>query len=99
MLVTQRRPLRRRRPLHRRRRQPGQCASPHQPKASRDPRLLGMRSRVTLLQALTLLDRHAAAVPWRRIGERWYSLHQLNEAAADAEAMRITKALVDPWAA
>jgi threonine dehydrogenase-like Zn-dependent dehydrogenase len=51
------------------------------------------------LEALVLLERHAAAVPWRRIGERSYSLHQLNEALADAESMRITKALVDPWAA
>ncbi len=50
------------------------------------------------VQALTLLERHAAAVPWRLIGERCYSLHQLNEALADAESMRITKALVDPWA-
>jgi hypothetical protein len=32
------------------------------------------------------------------IGERTYSLNQLDEALADAEAMRITKALVDPWA-
>jgi hypothetical protein len=45
---------------------------------------------------LTLLERHAATVPWRRIGERTYTLHQLNDAIADAEGMRITKALVDP---
>ena len=38
-----------------------------------------------------------AAVPWREIGGRTYSLQRLNEALADAEAMRITKALVDPW--
>ena len=50
------------------------------------------------LRALTLLDRHAAAMPWREIGERTYALHELDEALADAEAMRITKALVDPWA-
>jgi hypothetical protein len=37
-------------------------------------------------------------VPWRAIGERTYSLHQLNEALDDAKGMRITKALVDPWA-
>jgi L-iditol 2-dehydrogenase len=48
------------------------------------------------LRALSLLDRHAPDVPWHRIGERTYTLHQLNEALADAEAMRITKALVDP---
>ena len=37
-------------------------------------------------------------VPWRAIGERTYPLSALNEALADAEAMTITKALVDPWA-
>jgi threonine dehydrogenase-like Zn-dependent dehydrogenase len=51
------------------------------------------------LRALTFLERHAAAMPWREIGGRTYPLSQLNEALADAEAMRITKALVDPWAA
>jgi threonine dehydrogenase-like Zn-dependent dehydrogenase len=50
------------------------------------------------LRALTFLERYAATVPWRAIGERTYSLHQLNEALDDAEGMRITKALVDPWA-
>jgi len=50
------------------------------------------------LQALTLLERHAATVPWRRIGTRRYGLSALNEALADAEHMRIPKALVDPWA-
>jgi threonine dehydrogenase-like Zn-dependent dehydrogenase len=50
------------------------------------------------LEALALLQRHAAVVPWRRVGERCYTLHQLNDALADAESMRITKALVDPWA-
>ena len=49
-------------------------------------------------RALDLLERHAAAVPWRRIGERTYSLAGLNEALAEAEALRITKALVDPGA-
>jgi L-iditol 2-dehydrogenase len=48
------------------------------------------------LRAIDLLDRHAATVPWRRIGERTYSLSGLNDALADAEAMRITKALVEP---
>jgi L-iditol 2-dehydrogenase len=50
------------------------------------------------LRALGFLDRHAASVPFRRIGTRTYPLDGLNEALADAEAMRITKALVDPWA-
>jgi L-iditol 2-dehydrogenase len=51
------------------------------------------------LRALTFLERHASTVPWREIGGRTYPLSALNEALADAEAMRITKALVDPWAA
>ncbi len=50
------------------------------------------------LRALALLERYAAEVPWRDIGERTYPLSALNEALADAETMRITKALVDPWA-
>jgi D-arabinose 1-dehydrogenase-like Zn-dependent alcohol dehydrogenase len=49
------------------------------------------------LRALTILERHAAHVPWRDIGERVYLLTDLNDALADAEAMRITKAVVDPW--
>ena len=51
------------------------------------------------LRALSYLERYARQVPWREIGGRTYSLSGLNEALADAEAMRITKALVDPWAA
>jgi threonine dehydrogenase-like Zn-dependent dehydrogenase len=51
------------------------------------------------LRALGFLERNAATVPWRDIGGRTYPLTQLNEALADAEAMRLTKALVDPWAA
>ena len=49
------------------------------------------------LRALGFLERHAATTPWREIGGRTYALTQLNEALADAEAMRITKALVNPW--
>ena len=48
------------------------------------------------LRALALLERHASSVPWREIGARTYGLAQLNDALADAEAMRIPKALVDP---
>ncbi len=48
------------------------------------------------LRALSILERHPS-IPFRRIGARRYGLHQLNEALADAEAMRIPKALVDPW--
>jgi threonine dehydrogenase-like Zn-dependent dehydrogenase len=51
------------------------------------------------LRALAILERHAARVPWRDVGERVYPLTRLNEALADADAMRITKAVVDPWAA
>ena len=51
------------------------------------------------LRALTFLDRYASTVPWRDIGGRTYPLTGLNDALADAEAMRHTKALVDPWAA
>src|SRR4029453_5622494 len=42
------------------------------------------------LRALAILERHAARVPWRDIGERVYPLTGINEALADAEAMRIT---------
>jgi len=35
-------------------------------------------------------------VPWKAIGSRVYPLDRLNQALADAEAMRISKALVDP---
>lgn len=51
------------------------------------------------LRALGFLERHAAEVPWHEIGTRTYPLTALDEALADAEGMRITKALVDPWAA
>ena len=47
------------------------------------------------LRALSILEHHPS-IPFRRIGEQRYGLHQLNEALADAEAMRIPKALVDP---
>src|SRR5215203_5942802 len=45
------------------------------------------------LRALSILERHPN-IPFRKIGARRYGLHQLNEALADAEAMRIPKALV-----
>ena len=47
------------------------------------------------LRALSILERHPG-IPFRKIGARRYGLRQLNEALADAEAMRIPKALVDP---
>ena len=48
------------------------------------------------LRALSILERHPS-IPFRKIGARRYALHQLNDALADAEAIRIPKALVDPW--
>ena len=49
------------------------------------------------LRALSVLERHPE-IPFRAIGARTYRLDALNEALADAEAMRIPKALVDPFA-
>jgi 2-desacetyl-2-hydroxyethyl bacteriochlorophyllide A dehydrogenase len=48
------------------------------------------------IRALSILEQHARRVPWRQIGSRVYPLNRLNEALADAEAMRLPKALVDP---
>ena len=48
------------------------------------------------LRALSILEAHPS-IPFRRIGAKRYGLGQLNEALADAEALRIPKALVDPW--
>jgi L-iditol 2-dehydrogenase len=48
------------------------------------------------VRALRLLARHHTSVPWRAIGARTYGLAELNEALADAEAMRLPKALVEP---
>jgi D-arabinose 1-dehydrogenase-like Zn-dependent alcohol dehydrogenase len=48
------------------------------------------------VRALRVLERHHAAIPWRAIGARTYELADLNEALADAEAMRLPKALVRP---
>jgi len=49
------------------------------------------------VRALAFLERYAATVPWRAIGARAYPLTALDDALAAAEAMQITKALVDPW--
>jgi threonine dehydrogenase-like Zn-dependent dehydrogenase len=48
------------------------------------------------VRALQILERHASAIPWRAIGARVYALDDLNAALADAEAMRVPKALVAP---
>ena len=48
------------------------------------------------VRALRLLEAHHASVPWRAIGARIYTLPEINQALADAEAMRLPKALVKP---
>lgn len=48
------------------------------------------------LRALRLLERHASTVPWREIGGRTYGLNGLDDALADTQALRVTKAVVDP---
>jgi L-iditol 2-dehydrogenase len=48
------------------------------------------------LRALTVLDLHARTIPFRDIGARVYPMSEINAALADAEAMRLPKALVDP---
>jgi threonine dehydrogenase-like Zn-dependent dehydrogenase len=50
------------------------------------------------LRALTLLERFSSQMPWSAVGGDTYPLDKLDAALADAEAMKITKALVDPWA-
>ncbi len=47
-------------------------------------------------RALRVLEQHAARIPWHAIGAKVYALDELNEALADAEAMRLPKALVAP---
>ena len=48
------------------------------------------------VRALRVLERHHTAIPWRAIGARTYTLSELNQALADADAMRLPKALVKP---
>jgi L-iditol 2-dehydrogenase len=48
------------------------------------------------LRAVQVLERHAAAVPFRDIGARVYALDELNQALADAGSYAIPKALVAP---
>jgi L-iditol 2-dehydrogenase len=48
------------------------------------------------VRALDVLAQHASRIPWSAIGARVYALDELNEALADAEAMRLPKALVAP---
>jgi L-iditol 2-dehydrogenase len=49
------------------------------------------------LRALSVLQHHPE-IPFGAIGAKTYGLNALNDALADAEAMRIPKALVDPFA-
>lgn len=48
------------------------------------------------VRALALLGQHAGRVPWCRIGTRTFGLDALGEALAEAEALRLPKALVRP---
>jgi len=48
------------------------------------------------VRALQILEAHASRIPWRAIGAKVYALDELNQALADAEAMRLPKALVAP---
>jgi threonine dehydrogenase-like Zn-dependent dehydrogenase len=48
------------------------------------------------VRALRVLERHHRDIPWRAIGARTYGLSDVNQALADAEAMRLPKALVQP---
>ena len=73
-----------------------QRAPAHQPQASRDPRLLGQRAGPLPARAGAPRASRGAR-PLARDRRAHVSAHRLNEALADAEAMRITKALVDPW--
>jgi len=48
------------------------------------------------VRALRVLEAHHRTIPWQAIGARTYQLGQVNQALADAEAMRLPKALVKP---
>jgi L-iditol 2-dehydrogenase len=48
------------------------------------------------LRALRILERHARRIPWHEIGAKTYGLYDLNEALAEAEALKVPKALVKP---
>jgi L-iditol 2-dehydrogenase len=48
------------------------------------------------LRALTILDMYSSSIPFRDIGARVYAMKDINDALADAESMRLPKALVDP---
>jgi L-iditol 2-dehydrogenase len=48
------------------------------------------------LRALKVLETHSRSIPFRDIGANVYPMADINAALADAEAMRVPKALVDP---
>jgi threonine dehydrogenase-like Zn-dependent dehydrogenase len=49
------------------------------------------------LRALTILERHRSTGAFDAIAGTTYPLDRLDMALADTEALRTTKALVDPW--
>ena len=49
------------------------------------------------LRALRALEQYGADVPWARIGAETFGLAQINDALAAAGALKVPKALVDPW--
>jgi L-iditol 2-dehydrogenase len=49
------------------------------------------------LAALAALERHGPVIPWQLIGSKPYALGDINAALAAAEAMTVTKAVIDPW--
>ena len=49
------------------------------------------------LRALRALEQYGADVPWARIGAETFGLDQINDALAVAGALKVPKALVDPW--
>lgn len=51
-----------------------------------------------LVRALTLFARHRARLPFRRVIGARYGLGSVNDALADVEAMRVTKAIIEPSA-
>ena len=48
------------------------------------------------VRAIRVLAEHHQRLPWRRIRARTYPLAAVNEALADAEAVGLPKALVQP---
>ena len=49
------------------------------------------------LRALRALEMYGRDVPWARIGAQTFGLGQINQALEVAGALKVPKALVDPW--